>query len=79
MEYNMIKQETIPCVNCITYAICKSEGASLSSLLVKCILLERYLEGQNPVRDENNEPLSYDQTRVTNVLEFFKWGAYYDR
>ena len=56
-------EEQIPCVNCITWAVCKTRYLSSSMWIIDlardCAMLDRYIQPDQ----------SYDQSRVKQVSD----------
>jgi len=68
---------TLPCVNCITYAICKSSfngspATSILRLIAKCTILHAYLQ----YSEEKDDVIKgYFNTRRREEITTYLWNT----
>lgn len=66
----------IPCKNCITYPICKSQlGKEFFYLRIVTVLYQKCSLLRELVKDDTNG-YTYDPCKVSSVIRFFLTGVY---
>ena len=76
------KQESIPCINCITFGLCKasyevSPEHTVITLSFKCSLLDEYLSEETinvSLSSVGDIELTKHSKQIDNINKVFNWG-----